>query len=63
MTMFALLIALLVGWYRRPEGVRLVLAREYYLYYSLWHFLLRYIASPAIALLMLAPFFVAGLNL
>jgi hypothetical protein len=49
--------------YRRPEGVRLVRAREYYLYCSLWHFLLRYIASPAIALLMLAPFFVAGLNL
>jgi len=59
----ALLIALLVGWRLRPEIVRLVLARESDLYFSLWHFLLRYIAPPAIVLLMLAPFLVARLNL
>jgi len=56
----ALLIALLVGWRLRPEILRLELARESDLFFSLWRFLLRYIAPPAIALLMLAPFLVGG---
>ncbi len=56
----ALLIALLVGWRLRPEILRLELARESELFFSLWRFLLRYIAPPAIVLLMLAPFLVAG---
>jgi neurotransmitter:Na+ symporter, NSS family len=59
----ALLIALLVGWRLRPEFLRLVLDRESDLFFSLWRFLLRYIAPPAIVLLMLAPLFVARLNL
>ncbi len=54
----ALLIALLVGWRLRPEILRLALARESDLFFSLWRFLLRYIAPPAIALLLLAPFLV-----
>jgi len=59
----ALLISLLVGWRLPPEMVRLVLARESELFFSLWRFLLRYIAPPAIVLLMLAPFWVARSNL
>jgi NSS family neurotransmitter:Na+ symporter len=59
----ALLITLLVGWRLPPEMVRLVLARESELFFSLWRFLLRYIAPPAIVLLMLAPFWVARSNL
>ncbi len=55
----ALLIAVLVGWRLRPEILRLELARESDLFFSLWRFLLRYIAPPAIVLLMLAPFLVA----
>lgn len=56
----SLLIALFVGWRMRPEIVRLVLDRESGVFFSLWYFLLRYIAPPAIALLMLVPFIVAG---
>jgi NSS family neurotransmitter:Na+ symporter len=59
----ALLISLLVGWRLPPEMVRLVLARESELFFSLWRFLLRYIAPPAIVLLMLAPFWVARSDL
>ncbi|MCB1690643.1 MAG: sodium-dependent transporter [Halioglobus sp.] len=53
----ALLTALLVGWRLRPEILRLELARESALFFSLWRFLLRYIAPLAIALLILAPLF------
>jgi neurotransmitter:Na+ symporter, NSS family len=51
----ALFITLLVGWVLRPEILRLTLARESALFFSLWQFLLRYIAPLAIVLLLLAP--------
>ncbi|HEY6131392.1 MAG TPA: sodium-dependent transporter [Halioglobus sp.] len=51
----ALLIAFFVGWRLRPEILRLELARESDLFFSLWHFLLRYIAPSALVLLLLAP--------
>lgn len=51
----ALLTTLLVGWRLRPEILRVELARESALFFSLWRFLLRYIAPLAIALLMLSP--------
>jgi neurotransmitter:Na+ symporter, NSS family len=50
----ALLIAVLVGWRLRPEILRLELERESALFFSLWWFLLRYIAPSAIALLIVA---------
>ena len=50
----ALFTALFVGWRLRPEILQLELARESDLFFSLWRFLLRYIAPPAIALIMLA---------
>ncbi len=53
----ALLTVVLVGWRLRPEILRLELARESALFFSLWRFLLRYIAPLAIALLIFAPFF------
>jgi NSS family neurotransmitter:Na+ symporter len=49
----ALLISILVGWRLQPDILRLQLARESDLFFSLWRFLLRYIAPPAITLLML----------
>jgi NSS family neurotransmitter:Na+ symporter len=52
----ALLTTVLVGWRLRPEILRLELARESELFFSLWRFLLRYIAPPAIALLIWAPY-------
>jgi NSS family neurotransmitter:Na+ symporter len=52
----ALLIALLVGWRLHPEILRLELARESGLFFSLWRGLLRYIAPPAIALLMVTTY-------
>jgi NSS family neurotransmitter:Na+ symporter len=52
----ALLITLLVGWRIRPEILRLALARESVLFFSLWRFLLRYIAPLAIVLMILAPY-------
>lgn len=55
----ALLIAVFVGWRLRPEILRLQLARESDLFFSLWRFALRYIAPLAIAVLILAPLFVA----
>ena len=56
----SLLTALLVGWRLRPEILRLELYRESDLFFSLWRFLLRYIAPPAIVLIMLAAVFGAG---
>jgi NSS family neurotransmitter:Na+ symporter len=47
-----LLIAVLAGWRLRPEILRLELVRESALFFSLWRFLLRYIAPLAIALLI-----------
>ena len=55
----ALLIAVLAGWQLRPEILRQALDRESRLFFSLWRFLLRYIAPPVIALVLLLPFFVA----
>jgi len=49
----ALLITVLVGWCLRPEILRTELRRESGLFFSLWRFLLRYIATPAILLLIL----------
>jgi NSS family neurotransmitter:Na+ symporter len=51
----ALLIAVLAGWQLRPEILRLGLDRESRLFFSLWRFVLRYIAPPAIALIILLP--------
>ena len=53
----ALLIALFVGWGLRSDILRLELARDSSVFFSLWRFLLRYIATPAIALLLLIPFY------
>ena len=50
----ALLTAVLVGWRLRPEILRLELDRERDVFFSLWQRLLRYIAPPAIAVIMLA---------
>jgi NSS family neurotransmitter:Na+ symporter len=49
----SLLTALLVGWHLRPEILRVELYRESDLFFSLWRFLLRYIAPPAICLIIL----------
>tara|TARA_R110002110_G_scaffold415748_1_gene654865 strand:+ start:108526 stop:109896 length:1371 start_codon:yes stop_codon:yes gene_type:complete len=51
----ALLTALFAGWCLRPEILRAQLYRESGLFFSQWHFLLRYIAPPAIAIMLLAP--------
>ncbi len=56
----ALLVAVLVGWRLHPEILRLELARESELFFSLWRGLLRYIAPPAIALLMLSTYLTGG---
>lgn len=48
----ALLTAVLVGWRLRPEILRLELYREMDQFFSLWQRLLRYIAPPAIALII-----------
>ena len=53
----ALLIALFVGWGLRSDILRPELARGSDGFFSLWRFLLRYIATPAIALLLLTPFY------
>ncbi|MDH4042284.1 MAG: sodium-dependent transporter [Gammaproteobacteria bacterium] len=50
----ALLTAVLVGWRLRPEILRLELYREMDLFFSLWQRLLRYIAPPAIAVIIIA---------
>ncbi|MFT6286770.1 MAG: NSS family neurotransmitter:Na+ symporter, partial [Alcanivorax sp.] len=44
----ALLVALFVGWQVRPQILRELLARETDLFFSIWYFVLRYIAPPAI---------------
>ena len=49
-----LFTALFVGWKMRPELLRFELSRESSTFFSLWRFLLRYIAPPAILLIMLA---------
>jgi len=49
----ALFTAVFVGWRLRPEILRLELYRESNFFFSLWRFLLRYIAPPAILLVML----------
>lgn len=57
----ALMVAVFVGWRLRPEILRLELARESDLFFSLWRFLLRYIAPPAILLFLAAPYLAAWL--
>lgn len=47
-----LLTALLVGWRLRPQILRMELYRESNLFFSLWRLQLRYIAVPAIAVIM-----------
>jgi len=49
--------ALLVGWRLNKSVLRPQLARESDLSFSLWRGLLRYIAPPAIVLVMLAGLF------
>lgn len=49
----ALGTAILVGWRLRRPLLRAHLYRETHLFFSLWYFLLRYIAPPAILLVML----------
>ena len=56
----ALLVAVLVGWFLHPEILRLELARESDLFFSLWRGLLRYIAPPAIAILMVQTYLAGG---
>lgn len=51
-----LLITILVGWRLRPEILRQVLWRESDALFSMWRFLLRYLAPFCIALFLLAPF-------
>lgn len=55
-----LLTAIFVGWRMRPELLRLELGRESRIFFSLWRLLLRYIAPPAIVLVMLAGLSVIG---
>lgn len=52
----ALLTALLVGWRMHPVLLRATLRRESALFFSLWRLLLRYIAPPAMVLIMLAAY-------
>ena len=49
----SLLIAVFVGWRMRREILREELGRESALFFSLWLFLLRYIAPPAIILMFI----------
>jgi NSS family neurotransmitter:Na+ symporter len=49
----SLLLALFVGWRMRREILRVELRRESGLFFSLWLFLLRYIAPPAIGLILI----------
>ena len=46
-----------MGWRLRPEILRVELGRESDVFFSLWRLLLRYIAPPAIVLIMLAALF------
>jgi NSS family neurotransmitter:Na+ symporter len=54
----SLLTAVFVGWRLRPEILRRELYRESDLFFSLWRLRLGYIAPLAIALIMLAAYFV-----
>jgi NSS family neurotransmitter:Na+ symporter len=56
----ALATALLVGWRMRKPLLRAQLYRETPLFFSLWYFLLRYIAPPAIVLVLLGGLLVYG---
>jgi NSS family neurotransmitter:Na+ symporter len=56
----ALLVAVLVGWFLHPEILRLELTRESDLFFSLWRGLLRYIAPPAITILMVQTYLSGG---
>jgi NSS family neurotransmitter:Na+ symporter len=56
----ALLVAVLVGWRVHPAILRLELSRESDLFFSLWRGLLRYIAPPAIAVLMVSTYLARG---
>jgi NSS family neurotransmitter:Na+ symporter len=53
----ALLTAIFVGWRLRSEILRRALYRELDLFYSLWRCLLRYIAPPAIVIIIVARLF------
>ena len=53
-------MAVLVGWFLHPEILRLELPRESDLFFSLWRGLLRYIAPPAIAILMVQTYLAGG---
>ena len=48
-----LLTAVLVGWRLRPEILRVELSRELDLFFALWQRLLRYVAPPAIAVILI----------
>jgi NSS family neurotransmitter:Na+ symporter len=52
----ALFTTILVGWRLRPEILRLELSREMDLFFSLWRRLLRYIAPPAIVLIVVMAY-------
>jgi NSS family neurotransmitter:Na+ symporter len=56
----SLLTAVFVGWRIRPEILRDELGRESEAFFSVWRFLLRYVAPPAILVLLLAPQLTAG---
>ena len=49
-----LLIAIFVGWRMRKEAVRDELFVEHPRFFALWHFLLRYIAPPAVLVILVA---------
>ena len=51
----SLLVAVFVGWRMKPELLRTYLERESSAFFRYWRFLLRYVAAPAIVLLLLAP--------
>lgn len=51
----SLLTAVFVGWRLRPEILRTYLQRESNAFFRCWRFLLRFVAVPAIVLLLLAP--------
>ncbi|MEM8659299.1 MAG: sodium-dependent transporter [Pseudomonadota bacterium] len=52
--LMALLTAIFVGWRIRPEILRRELERERAVFFWLWQIVLRYVAPPAIVIMMLA---------
>ncbi|MFV0276341.1 MAG: sodium-dependent transporter [Parahaliea sp.] len=56
----ALLLCLFVGWRMRRELLRARLYREYDGFFSLWYDVLRYIAPPAIGLVLLSALWPQG---